>query len=143
MKGVDIYNLKQISAEKGDIFHCLKSSDDGYKGFGEAYFSHIHSNVVKGWKRHNKYCLNIIVPYGKIKFVIFDDRLDSRTHNKFSEIILSPDENYARLCIHPGLWMAFQGLHSEDSILLNIIPGKHSIQEVDSLDLKSINYDFD
>lgn len=38
MEGVKLYPLKQIMVPKGDIFHALKSTDEGYAGFGEAYF---------------------------------------------------------------------------------------------------------
>lgn len=142
MDGVELYPLKQIKVPKGDLFHALKSTDSGFCGFGEAYFSKIESGQVKGWKRHNKLTLNIIVPYGKIKFVIYDDRKDSISYGKFQEFTLSPEENYCRLTISPGLWMAFEGLSEEDSILLDIINEPHDPCESDKLELYEINYAF-
>jgi dTDP-4-dehydrorhamnose 3,5-epimerase len=142
MKGVISYDLKQINVLKGGVWHALKATDEGYVGFGEAYFSQIQSGAVKGWKRHNRFVLNIIVPVGKIKFVIFDDRAGSATFGKFEEHILSPDGNYKRLTIAAGLWVAFQGLDTNTSILLDIIPEVHIPNEADSLPLEAINYKF-
>ena len=64
------------------------------------------------------------------------------TFGEFEEHILSPNENYKRLTIQPGLWVAFQGLDKGVSILLNIIPEPHSQNEADSKPLESINYIF-
>lgn len=142
IKGVSVHPLKQINVPKGDIYHALKSTDKGYAGFGEAYFSLIKSGVIKGWKRHNRFALNIIVPVGTIKFVIFDDREGSETIGRFEEIIVSPKTNYVRLTIAPGLWMAFVGLGDETSMLLDIIPEPHDPTEADSKELNEIPYSF-
>ena len=142
IKGVTVHPLKQINVPKGDIYHALKSTDKGYAGFGEAYFSQIKPGVIKGWKRHNRFALNIIVPVGTIKFVIFDDREGSQTKGQFEEIIVSPRTNYVRLTVAPGLWMAFVGLGDETSMLLDIIPEPHDPTEADNKELNEIPYSF-
>lgn len=142
IEGITITPLRQIKGIKGDIFHALKSTDDSYRGFGEAYFSEIKSGQTKGWKRHNLITLNIIVVKGSIKFVIYDDRLHSKTKGQFQEIILSPLNNYSRLTLDPGLWMAFHGEGPEDSLLLDIIPQPHDPSEADTRELSEIPYNF-
>ena len=143
MKGVLLHDLAQIVVSKGNVFHALKATDDGYVGFGEAYFSQIESGAVKGWKRHNRFTLNIIVPVGRVRFVIYDDRIESNTYGQFVEHVLSPNGNYKRLTIAPGLWVAFQGLHSYTSILLDIIPEPHIQNESDTLTLSAIQFKFE
>ncbi len=143
MEGVLVHDLAQIVVSKGNVFHALKATDEGYVGFGEAYFSQIESGAVKGWKRHNRFTLNIIVPVGSIRFVIYDDRKESNTYGQFIEYILSPNGNYKRLTIAAGLWVAFQGLDGNTSILLDIIPELHIQNEADSLPLSSIQFEFD
>ena len=63
--------LKIISNPKGDIFKVIKKNDAGFVSFGEVYFSTVNKNEIKGWKKHRKMTLNIVVPIGEIKFVIF------------------------------------------------------------------------
>ena len=142
MEGVTLYKLKQIIVPKGDIFHVLKSTDEGYVGFGEAYFSQIESGEVKGWKRHNHFTLNLVVPIGSVKFIVYDDRLDSETNGQFKEFVLSPNINYSRLCIEPGLWVAFAGIGDGYSLLLNIIDEVHNPNEADKKELNEIPYNF-
>mgnify|MGYP000299710824 FL=1 len=110
MEGVTVHPLKHIVVPKGDIYHALKSTDEGYVGFGEAYFSQIEHGAAKGWKRHNCMTLNLVVPVGAVKFVIYDDREGSPTRGQFEEIILSPESCYQRLTVAPRTTrMAFYG----------------------------------
>ncbi len=135
MDGVILTPLKQIYNPKGDIFHAMKKSDNGYDGFGEAYFSTIYKGDIKGWKKHTKMTLNLIVPVGKIKFVIYDDK----TEESFS-VILS-QKNYHRLTVKAGLWMAFSGIN-DSSILLNLASIEHDPSEAVNLDLEEIEYEW-
>ena len=48
MDGIILTPLNQIHHPKGDIYHAMKKSDDGFDGFGEAYFSTVHKNDIKG-----------------------------------------------------------------------------------------------
>ena len=142
IEGVILHDEKRITVPKGNIFHAIKSNSEGFCGFGEAYFSQIEQGAVKGWKRHNRYTLNIVVPIGKIRFVIYDDRDNSPTFGQFEEIILSPDDNYKRLTVSPGLWMAFQGLGEGFSMLMDIISEPHDADEADRKELDAIDFKF-
>lgn len=142
MDGVTLRPLKHIHVPKGDIYHALKSTDEGYCGFGEAYFTQIEHKKAKGWKRHNRMTLNLIVVSGAVKFVIYDDREGSSTQGQFKEIILSPDENYQRLTVAPGLWMAFYGEAEGISTLMDIIPEPHDPSEASRKELDDIKYTF-
>jgi dTDP-4-dehydrorhamnose 3,5-epimerase len=142
IEGVVVTPLLQIKSENGDIYHGLKANESSFKGFGEAYFSHIEPGAIKGWKKHRKATLNIIVPAGTIEFVIFDDRENSKSKGRFQSVILSSSdpETYCRLTIPPGLWMAFRGLDKQTSLLLDIIDMVHSDEEGDRKTLDKIDY---
>jgi dTDP-4-dehydrorhamnose 3,5-epimerase len=131
--------LEIIDTPGGDVLHAMKKKDKGFEGFGEAYFSEVQFNSIKAWKRHIRMTLNIIVPFGKIKFVLFDDRLNSNI--KFQEMIISKN-TYVRLTVPPMIWVGFQGLSPEGSILLNIANIEHDPDEVDRKKITEINYDW-
>lgn len=137
--GVIVTPLKRISNEKGDILHALKCSEASFSRFGEAYFSTINTNDVKGWKKHSEMMLNLVVPIGAIKFVLFDDRDISVSKGLFQEVIISPD-NYVRLTVPAKVWMAFQGVGSEFNMLLNIANIEHDPTESLNCELNSIDY---
>ncbi len=142
IEGVLLTPLNKISHPKGDIFHVIKKSSEGYQGFGEVYISTIVRNEVKGWKKHHEMTLNLIVPSGEIKIVIFDDRKDSRTYNKFQEVVLSL-KNYCRLTVPRELWVAFQGKGDSLNMLINVASIEHNPDESGSIDLNEIDYSWD
>ncbi len=105
------------------------------------HFSNIQFGVIKAWKRHRQMQLNLIIPIGRVKFVLFDDR-NGVENSVFQEVILSP-ENYLRLTIPPLIWVGFQGLAKENSTLLNIASIEHSDEELDRRSLNDINYSWE
>ncbi|MDR1757216.1 MAG: dTDP-4-dehydrorhamnose 3,5-epimerase family protein [Culturomica sp.] len=137
--GVILTPLKQIFNEKGDVFHAMKESEAGYKRFGEAYFSTIHPGEIKPWKMHTRMTLNLVVPVGEIKFVLYDDREQSPTRGLYNEFVLSRD-HYARLTVPPRVWFAFQGLAGAPNLLLNIADMEHDPEEIVRLELNDLNY---
>jgi dTDP-4-dehydrorhamnose 3,5-epimerase len=134
IEGIRVTPLKIIHGDLGSIMHALKNDEASYASFGEAYFSTVKKGVVKGWKRHTRMTLNIVVPVGAIRFVVYDDREGSATINKLWEITLST-ENYQRLTVSPGLWMAFEGKADGTNLLLNIASIKHDPSEAEQADL--------
>ncbi|KEK27742.1 MULTISPECIES: dTDP-4-dehydrorhamnose 3,5-epimerase family protein [Shewanella] len=141
IEGVVVTPLKQILLDKGAVFHGIKSTDDTFYGFGEAYFSQANYSSIKGWKKHTKMNMNLIVPVGAIKFVIFDDRESSPTYGVYYDIVLS-DSNYYRLTIPAGLWVAFQGIGEHTNLLMNFSDILHDPTESEVKDLAEIYYDW-
>ncbi len=138
--GVIITPQKIISLTGGDIYHIMKSNDIGFCGYGEAYFSTIEPGVIKAWKRHREMTLNLVVPSGEIRFVIFDDR--NSEGKLFQQITLSKG-NYCRLTVPPMVWMGFQGVDNNPSILLNIADISHDPAESDKKGINEIEYNWD
>jgi len=130
--GVIATKEREIFHQKGNIFHILKKSSNGFAGFGEAYFTTINRGDIKGWKQHKEMVLNLAVPVGEVKFVI------TNGSGEFEEYILSP-KNYFRLTIPPKLWVAFQGL-GEFNLIINIANIEHNPDEAINRDLKEFEY---
>jgi len=141
IEGVLITPTKIIEVDDGDVLHAVKQGDVGYIGFGEAYFSTIKPDTIKAWKRHREMVLNLLVPVGEIKFVLYDDRPRSLTQNIFQEITLSRN-NYQRLTIPPMVWMGFQGRGKKTAMLLNIANIRHDPDEMDRKLITEIKYDW-
>ena len=139
--GVRLTPLKHIMVPDGDVFHAMKNCDPGYDGFGEAYFSTIESGSIKAWKRHNTMILNLVVPIGAIRFVVYDDRDNSLTYDKFYEVTLSR-KKYSRLTLPPKVWMGFQCMSNETAMLLNIANIPHNPNETDKKGIEKIMFDW-
>jgi dTDP-4-dehydrorhamnose 3,5-epimerase len=139
--GIVLTDLKIINHPKGDIYHGMKDNDIGYEGFGEAYFSTIKKNEIKGWKKHLEMTMNIIVPVGAVTFVLFDDRDNSNTANNFFSVKLSPN-NYSRLTVAPGIWHAFKGHNHNLNLILDIADIKHQPEEIVRANLDDIPFEW-
>ena len=129
-----ITNLNTINTAGGNVLHGMKNIDNGFKGFGEAYFSFIEYGKIKAWKKHTKMTLNLIVPVGKIKFVFYSE--DFRNYR--TETI--GDGNYVRLTVPPNIWFGFQGLSKPRSLLMNISDILHDPTEAVRLDINYIDF---
>lgn len=141
MEGVCCSRLAVIPHSDGDILRGLRSSDASFSGFGEAYFSFVKYGSIKGWKLHERMKLNLIVPHGEVKFVIFDDRVGSATKGEFRQFCLSPNDFY-RLSIEPNLWFAFQGRSKSVNIVLNIASIVHDPDESIKMEIERFPFDW-
>ena len=133
---ISIEKLKSIPTPGGNIMHALKSSEDNFNGFGEAYFSWIEYNYIKAWKKHTKMIMNLIVPVGMIQLVFYEEH----THKFRSENI--GFDRYMRLTVPPGIWFGFKGLHKKENLLLNIASIPHDPKEVEHCDISAIQYNW-
>ena len=70
IEGVILTDLKVIHHPQGDIYHVMKKSDEGFKGYGEAYFSTIKKNET---------CQNVAV---------FNKKIAPHHMFKFSKLVL-------------------------------------------------------
>ena len=142
--GVIVTPLRQISDERGKVMHMLRCDSSIFQKFGEIYFSSVYPGAIKGWHIHKKMTLNYAVPYGNIKFVLYDDRFDSPTKGELQELFLGPDQ-YQLVTVPPMVWNGFKGVGTEMAIVANCATEPHDPQEIDRLDLfdPSIPYDWE
>ena len=135
-KNIFLTPLQRIKTNGGDVMHAIKNTDGFYKGFGELYFSWVEENFVKGWKLHKEMIMNLIVPYGSVKFVFFDDNT-----MKFFEVEIG-EINYSRLTVMPGIWFGFKGLSEGNNLIVNFANIKHDDDEVEKKTLNEISYNW-
>lgn len=135
--GVRLTRLKIIEGDSGRIMHGIRSDDETFLGFGEVYFSTVNGGEIKSWRKHKEVTLNLLVPHGQIRFVLCDDRQTPKP--VFWEVTLSL-QNYFRLTVPPGIWLAFQGVTPSTNMLLDLIDAHHDPNEADKLPLEAIPY---
>ena len=134
MEKIIITNLNKVPTEGGHIYHGLKNSENSFYGFGEAYFSNIKFSKIKAWKRHKRMTCNLIVPYGKVKFVFYDEDSDTKSTFEIGE------DNYCRITVLPKIWFGFEGLHHPSSLILNISDIPHSPNEIERKEIDASNF---
>lgn len=128
--GVMLTPLRRISNPKGDVLHAMKSTDPGFVAFGEAYFSTVIQGQVKGWKQHHRMTLNLVVPVGSVDFYLRDASGGTPATVRLGE------QNYQRLTVAPGIWMAFAGVSDGLNLLLNLADLAHDPDESTTVPLE-------
>ena len=128
--GVIVTPLRQIFDERGKVMHMLREDSPLFSRFGEIYFSCTNPGAIKAWHLHKKMTLNYAVIYGEIKFVLFDDRPDSKTRGCVQELFLSP-ENYCLVTVPPLVWNGFKGVGDKTSIVANCATLPHDPNEIE------------
>jgi dTDP-4-dehydrorhamnose 3,5-epimerase len=135
MDEVILTPLKCISHPKGDIRHIIKKTDQGYNGFGEVYATSVFKDEIKGWKKHKLMTLNLVVILGTVRFYVYDEE---KHHTSIFDI---GQNNYQRLTIPSGYWVAFKGLTIKENVILNIANIEHDSNE--SINVPTESYPLD
>jgi dTDP-4-dehydrorhamnose 3,5-epimerase len=134
LEGAFITKLNDIKVDNGNVMHALRNFDPGFCGFGEAYFSWVKSGAVKAWKFHKINTMNLVVPSGLVKFVLFDEK-----SGVFRQEIIGLG-NYARLTIPPQIWFGFKGVFEHQSLILSISDHPHQPDEVKKADQNQFDF---
>lgn len=127
MGEVTLIPLKKITGDKGSVFHIIK---DPSLIINEVYVSTVDQNSVKGWKKHLKMTLNLVVIKGDVKFTI-------RKNSKTYQYIIG-DSNYCRLVVDPNCWVCFEGVGVENMII-NCADLKHDPSEIKTIEFNEYN----
>ena len=127
---IKIKELKIFSKQEGDVLHAIKKNDPFIKEFGEVYFSKINYMKIKGWKKHLKMTLNLVVPIGNVKFFFVDSYGNERK-------LSIGEDNYVKITIPPNIWFAFKGLKKPYSLIMNFADLEHNKEEVKTSPLSS------
>ncbi len=124
--------LRRIATPKGEVRHGLRASDAGFAGFGEAYFTEVRPGQTKGWKRHTRMTMNLVVITGTVRFLLHDGEGQGWT-----DYVLSAEavQGYGRLTVPPGWWMAFHGQGGVHNLLMNLASHEHDPAEAESCEL--------
>lgn len=128
--GVIVTPLRQIFDERGRVMHMLREDSPVFSRFGEIYFSCTHPGAIKAWHLHKKMTLNYAVLYGEIKFVLFDDRPESKSRGCVQEFFLSP-LNYCLVTVPPLIWNGFKGIGDKTTIVANCATLPHDPDELE------------
>jgi dTDP-4-dehydrorhamnose 3,5-epimerase len=117
--GVIITELRQITDERGSVLHMLRCDAPEFIHFGECYFSEVLPGAVKAWKRHRTQTQNFAVPAGRIRIVVYDDRVASISQGQLQVLELGRPDAYLRVRIPPGLLYGFACISATPALLAN------------------------
>ena len=125
--GVRVKQLKLIPDERGFLMEMLRSDDEFFQKFGQAYLTVAYPGVVKGWHYHKKQTDHFVFVKGMAKVVLYDTRDGSKTKGEINEFFMG-EQNPILLVIPPLVLHGMKGIGTEPAYLVNT-PTEHYIYD--------------
>lgn len=119
IEGVRFKRLTVIPDERGRLMEMLRSDDEMFIRFGQAYLTTAYPGVVKGWHYHRIQHDHFIVVKGMMKIVLYDPREDSATHGVINEFFMG-EHNPLVLQIPPLVYHGFKCISEQEALVVNL-----------------------
>jgi len=119
INGVKIKDLRVLPDERGRLMEILRSDDELFTKFGQAYLTTAYPGVTKAWHYHKIQTDNFVVIKGMMKLVLYDSREDSPTHGEVNEFFLG-EHNPKLLQIPPYVYHGFKCISEQEALVINI-----------------------
>jgi dTDP-4-dehydrorhamnose 3,5-epimerase len=116
--GVKTKELRVIPDERGRLMEMLRSDDEFFEKFGQAYVTTAYPGVVKGWHYHKIQTDHFVVVKGMAKVALYDGREGSPTKGLVNEFFMG-ERNPILLRIPAGVYHGFKCIGQEEVYLLN------------------------
>ncbi|MHB0869720.1 MAG: dTDP-4-dehydrorhamnose 3,5-epimerase family protein [Chloroflexota bacterium] len=143
--GVATKPLRVIPDERGFLMEMLRSDDELFERFGQAYITAVYPGVVKGWHYHRKQTDHFVCVKGIAKVVLYDQREGSPTRGQLQEFFIG-ERNPMLLKIPPLVMHGFKGVGTEMAMIINFPTELYDYKEPDEYrvawDSPEIPYDW-
>ena len=132
--GVTVKKLKVNADARGRLMEVLRADDPLFKKFGQTYVTSVYPGVTKAWHCHRLQTDHMACVHGMVRLALYDGREESPTHGQVLEVAFGV-HNPVLVVIPPGVWHGFQGLGTEESVVLNAPTELYNYTEPDELRL--------
>ncbi len=130
--GVIVKELRRHVDERGYLMEILRSDDECFAGFGQAYISAAFPGIVKAWHAHRNQTDNMCCVCGMVRFGLYDDRPESPTYGQ-TQSIVGGDLHPVLVQIPPLVWHGYMPLGDDVAVVLNIPTRTYNYDEPDEL----------
>ncbi|MFQ5912630.1 MAG: dTDP-4-dehydrorhamnose 3,5-epimerase family protein [Nitrospinota bacterium] len=117
--GVCVKVLKRIADERGWLMEMLRSDEELFTKFGQAYVTAAYPGVVKAWHYHKVQTDHFVCLRGMAKVVLYDPRESSPTRGFINEFFMG-ELNPLLVQIPPLVYHGFKAVDPDPAVILNI-----------------------
>jgi len=104
IEGVIIKELVTHVDERGFFREVVRVTDESFSaGFGQLSHSLVYPGIVKAWHAHRVQFQWTYVLFGLLKVVLYDGRLDAKTHRQKMEFFAGDHQTARVYCFPPGV----------------------------------------
>lgn len=131
---VEIDELQINEDERGSLTEIWRSDWNIYRGEDEpamSYLSETYPGIVRAWHRHNRGQIDhFVIPRGKAKVGVYDDRDGSPTEGELDTYILG-EGNMNVIRVPGDCWHGFKAIGDERVMLLNFPTNLYDYEDPD------------
>jgi len=136
IKGVELIKLITHSDDRGHLTEIYRTDTEYHKRFGgqinQVYI--VEDNVryiVRAFHKHKKLWDFFFISHGSAKFVLVDDRPESRTYGVMNEFVLG-EKDKGLLIVPPGIFHGWMSLE-DDTQLISIASHTYNRERPDEV----------
>jgi dTDP-4-dehydrorhamnose 3,5-epimerase len=122
--------LRVIPDERGRLMEMLRSDDELFIRFGQAYMTTAYPGVVKAWHYHKKQVDHFVCVKGMMKVVLYDGRSESPSHKEIDEFFIG-EHNPLLLQIPPYVFHGFKCISEQEAVVINLPTEIYDYKEPD------------
>lgn len=119
IEGVKVKQLRVLPDQRGRLMEILRSDDEVFCKFGQAYITTAYPGVVKAWHYHKIQEDNFAVIYGMVQIALFDSRDGSPTNGEVN-VFHAGVHNPILIHVPPLVYHGFKNTGTEEAIILNL-----------------------
>lgn len=140
---VETKHLQMNVDERGHLTEMWRADWEFFQGDDEpkmSYFSETHPGIIRAWHRHHRGQIDhFVVPRGKAKVAIYDEREKSPTHGNLETRIIGEGQMNA-IRVPGDCWHGFKAIGDERVLLVNFPTNLYDYEDPDE---ERLPYDSD
>lgn len=130
INGVRTKQLRVIPDERGRLMEMLRSDDELFMGFGQAYITSAYPGVVKAWHYHRKQVDSFVAVKGMVKVALYDAREGSPTWGYVNEFFMG-EHNPILLQIPNLVYHGFKCISEQEGVVINFPTELYNYEQPD------------
>ncbi len=119
IEGVKVKQLHAIPDQRGRLMEILRSDDEVFSRFGQAYITTVYPGVVKAWHYHKVQEDNLAVLQGMVQLALYDAREESPTKGQV-DVFHVGIHNPMLIHVPPFVYHGFKNIGPEEALVLNL-----------------------
>jgi dTDP-4-dehydrorhamnose 3,5-epimerase len=128
--GVKVKQLRVLPDQRGRLMEVLRSDDEVFVKFGQAYVTTAYPGVVKAWHYHKIQQDNFAVIQGMVQIALYDPREDSPTKGEVN-VFHAGVHNPMLVHVPPLVYHGFKNIGLEEAIIVNLPTEAYNYQAPD------------
>lgn len=117
IEGVKQVELKAYVDDRGYLIEILRASDEHFTKFGQVYLvGNFSKGTIRAFHKHNILWDWFFISHGAAKFILVDDRKESKTY-KQTDIFVVSSRNPSLIVVPAGVYHGWMSLEDDTQLI--------------------------